>query len=325
MKRLVSGIQPTGQMHLGNYLGAVKNWVTHQEQYDSFFFLADLHSLTTVYEQPAQLREDKWNLALDLLSVGIDPNKAHLFFQSDVPQHNQLHLILSMITPLPWLTRVPTYKGKKEEIQDKDLDTYGFLGYPVLQTADILLYKGDVVPVGKDQLPHLELAREITRRFNHLYTPIFPEPDAQLTSTPFLAGTDGRKMSKSYNNTIPINSSEEAVTKQVMRMVTDPNRVQRTDPGNPDICSVFAYHTLFNTADRTQEIKQDCQAGRIGCVDCKRECALKLNAELAPFRDRRHTLSKDKDTVHDILSTGAAKARAIAEHTMAQVHEVIGL
>ena len=323
--RLLSGIQPTGKMHLGNYLGAIQNWVSLQSTYDSYFMIVDLHSLTSVYENPGQLRIDKQNLALDLLAAGIDPEKACLFYQSDVPEHSELHLILSMITPLPWLTRVPSYKSKIEEIKDKDLDTYGFLGYPVLQAADILLYKATTVPVGKDQLPHLELAREIARRFNHFYGPLFPEPAEALTNFPILPGLDGRKMSKSYQNTLPISESPETLNKLMMGMLTDPARVKRTDPGHPDICPVFAYHSIYNTQERRTEIESQCKEALIGCVACKKECASLVVDSLETFRQNRKRFENDLSEVENLLKKGAEKARKTASETLNEVKKAVGL
>ncbi len=324
-QRLVSGIQPTGKMHLGNYLGAVKNWLSLQGQYDSYFMIADLHSLTTVYENPAQLRADKLELATDLLAAGIDPNTACLFFQSDVPEHSELHLILSMMTPTPWLTRVPTYKSKIDDIKDKDLDTYGFLGYPVLQSADILVYKADVVPVGKDQLPHLELAREICRRFNHFYGTVFPEPQDMLTEHAVLPGLDGRKMSKSYGNTIPLNETSEQTQKRVMSMFTDPTRLRRTDPGHPESCPVYSFHQTFSDPARTLEIAEQCKTAVLGCVDCKKECAAQVITYLKPFREKREAFSTNPDEVNRLLKQGAEKARGIASDTLKTVKKAIGL
>lgn len=325
-KRLVSGIQPTGKMHLGNYFGAVSNWVRLQDDFEAFYFLADLHSLTSVYEDPSQVRQDKLNLAMDLLACGLDPQKCCLFIQSDVPEHSELHLILSMITPLPWLLRVPTYKGKKEELKNKDLDTYGFLGYPVLQAADIIIYKALFVPVGEDQLPHLELTREIVRRFNSLYKiNLFPEPQAQLTSFPVLPGLDGRKMSKSYANTIPISATPAEVEKLVLKMLTDPARKLRTDKGNPDICPVFQYHKLLNTQARQSEIAEGCRSASIGCVDCKKECAGLLLKILEPIYMKRQELAKAPDYVKGVLKKGSEKARTIAAETLVEVKKAVGL
>ncbi len=325
MKRLISGIQPTGKMHLGNYLGAISNWVKLQDNYDSYFLIADLHSLTTVYEHPQKLRDDKLDLAIDLLSCGIDPEKCCLCYQSDVPEHAELFLVLSMMSPLPWLTRVPSYKGKIEELKEKDLDTYGFLGYPVLQAADIMLYKGEIVPVGHDQIPHLELAREIARRFNHLYQPIFPEPAHLLTEFPVLPGLDGRKMSKSYGNTIPLSTPVDEMRKLVLGMFTDPNRKRRSDPGNPDICPVFAYHKIYNNPKRIGEIHLDCSTAQIGCVQCKSEFADLLIESLKEYRQRREMFLRDPGEINRILKKGAEKARAIASETLGEVKRVIGL
>ncbi len=311
-------------MHLGNYLGSVKSWVENQETFSTFLMIADLHSLTSVYENPGALRETKFNLVCDLLALGIDPERCTLFFQSDIPEHSELHLILSMITPLPWLYRVPSYKSKMEDIHDKDLDTYGFLGYPVLQAADILLYKANVVPVGKDQLPHLELTREIARRFNHYYGPVFPEPADLLTQFPTLPGLDGRKMSKSYGNTIPISGTADETQKLVMKMFTDPARIHRSDPGHPDICPVFAYHQIFNK-DRVEPIRQGCESATLGCVDCKRECAAQVIDYLAPFRAKRETLSKDPGEIHALMQAGAGKARQVATQTLREVKTAVGL
>ncbi|MFC1754303.1 tryptophan--tRNA ligase [Thermoproteota archaeon] len=324
-KRIVSGIQPTGQMHLGNYLGAVSNWIALQDTYDSYFFIADLHALTSVYENPSSLKQDKFNLALDLLAAGLDPEKGGVFFQSDVPEHSELHALLSMITPLPWLMRVPTYKDKQNELKEKHLDTYGFLGYPVLQAADILIYKADAVPVGRDQLPHLELTREIARRFNHFYGQVFTEPADIVTKTPLLPGTDGRKMSKSYNNTIPISEPSEALQKRVMSMFTDPARQRKNDPGHPDQCPVFAYHQIYNSKERQTAIEHDCKKGAIGCVECKREFAILLDNSLADFRERRDTLMKSPDMIYEVLLCGAKRARNVARKTLEQVKQAINL
>lgn len=324
-QRLLSGIQPTGQMHLGNYLGAVVNWVELQHQFESFFFIADYHALTTLYENPAQLRTCKFELAIDLLAAGLDPDKCCLFYQSDVPAHAELHLLLSMITPLPWLERVPTYKEKISEINDKDLDTYGFLGYPLLQAADIIIYKAGVVPVGKDQLPHLELTREVARRFNHLYGNVFPEPMERMTLIPTLPGTDGRKMSKSYGNIIPLSSSEDDMRKLVMGMFTDPERKRRQDPGTPEKCPVYNYQQIINRADRVAEIAGLCRTAGIGCVDCKKECAQTMLDYFAAFRERRARFLQSPDLVRDILAAGAKRAGDVAGQTMAEVKTAIGL
>ncbi|MFA5878802.1 MAG: tryptophan--tRNA ligase [Candidatus Margulisiibacteriota bacterium] len=324
-KRLMSGIQPTGKMHLGNYFGAITNWVNLQHDYESYFVIVDLHSLTTIYEDPSQLRKNKLDLALDLIAAGIDPEQSYLFFQSDVPEHSELHLLLSMITPLPWLTRVPTYKGKIKELKEKNLDTYGFLGYPVLQTADIILYKAEVVPIGEDQLPHLELAREIVRRFNSIYkTNYFPEPAAKMTKAAVLPGLDGRKMSKSYNNTIPLTGSSEEITKLVLRMFTDPNRKFKTDPGNPDICPVFEYHKLLANPDRF-EIAANCRKASIGCVDCKKKCAQEITKITEPIYQKRKELENNLDYVKNVLQENALKVREKTTKTITEIKNLVGL
>ncbi|MBT6121678.1 tryptophan--tRNA ligase [bacterium] len=324
-KRLVSGIQPTGQMHLGNYLGAIQNWVDLQNKYESFLMIADLHSLTTLYEGTSSLKSNKMELALDLLASGIDPEKCCFYFQSDIKEHSELHLILSMLTPIPWLTRVPNYKGKIEELKEKNLDTYGFLGYPVLMAADILLYKAQTVPVGHDQIPHLELTREIARRFNHLYGDVFPIPEEILTKHPVVIGTDGKKMSKSYNNTIPINSSSEDITKLSMKMITDPNRIKRTDPGNPEICPVFSFQKIYNSPDRVQEIETLCKKGEIGCVQCKKEMGSLIGDSLSDFREKRSELKSNKKNVEEILRDGQLKAKKTASETMKEVKNALKL
>ena len=323
MDRLVSGIQPTGKMHLGNWMGAVHNWVKLQSTFRSFFFIADLHSLTTIYEDPSQLRQHRIELAKDLFASGIDPNMSTLFFQSDVAEHSELHVVFSMITPLPWLERVPTYKDKIDEIREKDLNTYGFLGYPVLQAADILLYKASAVPVGKDQLPHLELTREIARRFNHFYAPIFPEPSDMITDFPSLPGLDGRKMSKSYGNTIPLSSSSHEVNDLVRSMLTDPARVRKTDPGHPAVCPVFSYHKIFSTSEVISAVEAECKAGQIGCIACKQQCAAAINLQLDPVRERRDQWTDH--AVAEALQSGAKTAKTMAAHTMSEVRSAIGL
>ena len=324
-KRLLSGIQPTGKVHLGNYIGAIQNWVELQDSYETFLMIADLHALTSTYEQTESLSSIKLELAIDLLASGIDPEKCSLFIQSEIPEHSELHLIFSMITPLGWLERVPTYKSKIQEIKGKDLNTYGFLGYPLLQATDILLYKADIVPVGEDQLPHLELTREIGRRFNHLYSNCFPDPQHKLTKTSLLIGLDGRKMSKSYQNTIPLSESSEQTEKKLLKMISDSNRVRRDDPGNPDICSVFSYHKLFTSIEKQKEIHKDCQTAKLGCFDCKKMCADSLNKKLQPIREKRESLRKNTNLVKDILNEGTHKARKIAKNTLGEIKEKVKL
>lgn len=323
-KRVLSGIQPTGRLHLGNLIGALENWVKLQEKYECFFEIADLHALTSIYDETQGLKEDIREVAIDLLSVGIDPKKSTLFVQSDVPEHSELHLILSMITPLPWLERVPTYKGKIKELKEKDLGTYGFLGYPVLQAADILIYKGELVPVGADQLPHLELTREIGRRFNYFYKEIFPLPQDVLTEVPVLPGVDGRKMSKSYGNTINISDSPSVLKEKVNSMITDPARVKREDKGHPDICPVYAYHKIFNKS-KTDEISKKCKRAEIGCVECKKMLTDILLEYLSPIHKKRKEIERNPKVVEEILKGGAKKASLIAKKTLTEVKQVMGI
>ncbi len=323
-KRVLSGIQPTGKLHLGNYIGALQNWVELQDKYDCYFFIADLHALTTAYDETENLRETIRDVAIDLISVGVDPKKCCLFKQSDVPEHAELHLIFSMITPLPWLERVPTYKSKIKELKDKDLGTYGFLGYPVLQAADILIYKAEFVPVGQDQLPHLELSREIARRFNYFYKEIFPLPKDLLTEVPVLPGLDGRKMSKSYGNVIELADSPEVIKKKVGSMITDPARVKREDKGHPDVCVVYDYHKIFNEKI-SKEIAKKCKNADIGCVECKKILSEKLIEMLKPIRDKRKELEAKGKSVEEILKSGAVRARKESSKTMEEVKSTMGL
>src|ERR1035438_3395817 len=268
-KRVLSGMRSTGKLHLGNYVGALENWVRMQDEYDCFFFIADWHALTTDYADTSRLKENSVDVLLDWLAAGLDPAKCVMFIQSHVPAHAELHLLFSMITPLGWLERVPTYKEQRENIKDKDLGTYGFLGYPVLQSADILIYKADVVPVGEDQVAHVELTREIARRFNGFYGEVFPEPKSLLTPAPKLPGTDGRKMSKSYGNTIMLTDPEAVVRQKLKTMVTDPARVRRSDPGNPDVCPVGDLHKIFSDPATLAKVNEGCRSARIGCIECK--------------------------------------------------------
>lgn len=314
-KTILSGIKPTGQMHLGNLLGALLNWKNLQDQYNCFFMIADYHALTTVYEDTSSVAKDTEDLKINLLAIGLDPRKCNLFVQSDVYCHAELHLLLSMITPLPWLMRVPTYKGTIQELKEKDLNTYGFLGYPLLQSADILIYQADFVPVGKDQIPHLELTREIARRFNSMFNPVFKEPMELLTSNTSLNGTDGRKMSKSYNNTINVFETEASLNQKIKSMITDPQKIRKDDPGHPEICNVFAYHKIFNQANELN-IKQECLAGNRGCVMCKQECAEALLAFLSPFWQKKEELLKNPQLVKEVYAEGAKKARETAEATL---------
>ena len=324
MARILSGIQPSGKLHLGNLIGAVSNWAVLQSKYESFFFIADLHALTTGYGDTKDFANSIRDLAIDLLSAGIDPEKATLFIQSQVPEHSELHLIFSMITPLSWLERVPTYKSKIDELKEIDLATYGFLGYPVLQAADILIYKADLVPVGQDQLPHLELTREIARRFNNLYSNIFPEPKEILTSFPVIAGLDGRKMSKSYGNAIAISDPADVIKKKINSAVTDPARIKKDDPGHPEVCVVYSYHKIYG-ASEAPGIAQKCTSGTIGCVSCKALLCEKLVKNLEPIRQKRLELEKDPKKVDDILEEGRKRAGEEARKTLAQVKKAMNL
>lgn len=325
VKRLLSGIQSTGNMHLGNYFGAVKNWVAMQEEYDAYYMIADLHALTTSYEETSNIARNTIEVVAELIASGIDVDKSTLFVQSKVHEHAELHLILSMITPLPWLERVPTYKSKKEEMKGKDLNTYGFLGYPVLQAADILLYEADVVPVGKDQAPHLELTREIARRFNFLYgTDLLKDPKEKFTEFPVLPGLDGQKMSKSYGNAIYLADEDDVIQSKLKTMFTDPQRLRRNDPGRPEICPVFAFQKIFNDG-LTDQISMDCQSAAIGCVDCKKQLAEKMIEFIKPIRQRRAELLADRAELDRLIIKGTNKARVTAANTLDQVTKAIRL
>lgn len=323
-KRVLSGMQPSGLMHLGNYLGALENWKALQGTYDCYFFVADWHALSTNYADTSRLREFVREMLIDWLAAGIDPARATVFVQSRIPEHAILHLLFSMMTPVSWLERNPTYKEKQEEIKEKDLSTYGFLGYPVLQAADILLYKPDFVPVGKDQLPHLELTREVARRFNDLYkSPVFPEPKEHLTKFPKVLGTDGRKMSKSYHNTINLSDSEPVVRQKLKTMVTDPARVRRTDPGNPEVCPVYDFHKIFSPLPVLEEVKVGCTTAGIGCIDCKKLVADRLVAQLAPMWENRAAMMKAPSRLDDIVQDGSQRAAAVAKATLREATEAM--
>jgi tryptophanyl-tRNA synthetase len=320
--RIFSGMRPTGRLHLGNLLGALDNWVKLQDEYECVFAVVDWHALTTGYEDTGEIRENTRNLVIDYLSAGIDPEKSLVIKQSDVKQHAELSLLLSMITPLSWLERCPTYKEQLRELTGREIMTHGFLGYPVLMAADILVYRAQVVPVGEDQLPHIELAREIARRFNFLYEPVFPEPQERLNEVVLLPGTDGRKMSKSYGNIIEMSASAEEVKNIVANMVTDPKRIRRRDPGDPDVCSVYAFHKVFRKLG-LDDIREECKSAGIGCVECKRQLADSLNEYLEPIRDRRDAIQRNPGIIHEVLEQGARKARAIAEATLEDVRQAM--
>jgi tryptophanyl-tRNA synthetase len=368
-------MRPTGRLHLGNLVGALQNWVKLQDEYDSFHFVADWHMLTTGYENTRDLRQDTWEMVADWLACGLNPSKATFFVQSRLPEHAELHLLFSMVTPLGWLERVPTYKEQLENIKDRDINTYGFLGYPLLQAADILMYKANAVPVGEDQVPHVELTREVARRFNLVFgelravntvgtgarhplggapdmkalvsgdfseasleqkaeylnkglvelQPIFPEPEALLTSAPRLPGTDGRKMSKSYGNAIFLTDAPEVVSKKLATMVTDPARKRRSDPGNPDVCPVFDLHKIFSLPVAIDRVNRECRTAEIGCVDCKKLAAGHLNTYLAPIQERRKPYEQNPQKVWDVLEEGTEKARQVARKTMAEVRKAVNL
>jgi tryptophanyl-tRNA synthetase len=317
--RVLSGMRPTGRLHLGHLFGALENWKRLQETYECFFFVADWHALTTEYAETKPLKENIREMVIDMLAAGIDPGKATLFLQSALHEHAELHLLLSMITPVPWLERNPTYKEQQQELATKDLSTYGFLGYPVLMAADILLYKADRVPVGIDQVPHLELAREIARRFNHLYGPVFVEPEALLTEFPKVPGTDGRKMSKSYGNAIYLADAPDQVAAKIKPMVTDPARVRRHDPGNPDLCPVFDLHRVFTpTAERDAVIDPGCRTAGIGCLDCKGILLTHMLPALQPIYEKRLELATRPEVAREVLEAGSARARLVASETLAE-------
>ncbi len=323
-RRVLSGMQPSGLMHLGNYLGALENWKALQEEYDCYFFVADWHALSTNYADTSRIRMFVREMLIDWLAGGIDPERSTIFIQSRIPEHAILHLLLSMMAPLSWLERNPTYKEKQDEIKEKDLTTYGFLGYPVLQAADILLYKPDFVPVGKDQLPHLELTRELARRFNDIYkATVFPEPKEYLTRFPKVVGTDGRKMSKSYNNTINLSDTEPVVRQKLKTMVTDPARIRRTDPGNPDLCPVYEFHKIYSSQAIQDQVNQDCRTAAIGCIDCKKLVADRMVEQLTPIWDKRAKLTQEPSRVGDIVEAGSKRAAAVAGATLREVNEAM--
>jgi len=324
-QRVVSGMRPTGKLHLGHYLGVLKNWLKLQQDHECFFFVADWHSLTTEYENPAKVRESTRDIVIDWLAAGIDPEKSTIFVQSRVPEHAELHLLLSMITPISWLERVPSYKELKAELKDRDLSTYGFLGYPLLQTADVAIYDGNLIPVGQDQLAHIELSREIVRRFNHLYGETLVEPKSLLTESPKLLGTDGRKMSKSYNNSIYLSEDLKELEKKVLGMVTDPARKRRTDPGNPEICPVFDYHKLFSTPEEIQKVDAGCRSAAIGCIDCKRIFLSHLIPFLKEHQERRKKFEENPKILDEILDAGQQRAREQAQKTLKLVYERMGI
>lgn len=318
-------MRPTGKLHLGNLHGALTNWKRLQEEYECFFFVADWHALTSEYQETNFIKEFIWEMLIDWLSVGLDPNKSTLFIQSKLPEHAELHLIFSMITPIPWLERNPTYKEQIKELVEKDLNTYGFLGYPVLQAADILIYKANFVPVGVDQLPHVELTREIARRFNYLYKEVFPIPEPILTEMPKILGIDGRKMSKSYHNAIYLSDPPKVIREKTLQMFTDKTRLRKTDPGHPDICNVFSFHKLYTSPEKVSQIEEDCKKARIGCVECKKLLAENLINGLAPLQEKRQYYQEHLEELKDIIDAGIKKARSVATTTLEEAKEAIGI
>jgi len=324
-KRILSGMRPTGKLHLGNLHGALENWIALQNKgdYDCYYFVADWHALTTEYSNTDRLRENTDDMVIDWLSTGLDPAKSTLFIQSSIKEHAELYVILSMITPLTWLERNPTYKEMKAELADRDLGTFGFLGYPVLQAADIIMYKAYGVPVGVDQLPHVELTREIAKRFNFLYREIFPLPEPLLTDVPKLLGIDGRKMSKSYENSIYISDRGDVLKKKVAAMFTDPQRMRRNDPGRPHLCNVFTFHQIYSPSDDVDEISSACKRAGIGCTDCKKRLAARILEGMQAIHDRQDYYRCHIEEVREIIEDGNSRATKIAHMTMAEVREAV--
>jgi len=323
-KLVLSGMRPTGKLHLGHLVGALSNWKKLQSEYQCFFMVADWHALMSEYKDPSIIKESSFDNVVDWLSCGIDPESAIIFIQSQVKEHLELYMILSCIVPLGWLERCPTYKEQKRELKEKDVSNYAFLGYPVLQSADILLYKAHYVPVGQDQLPHLEICREIVRRFDNFYKNIFPEPQPLLTEVPKLLGIDGRKMSKSYNNAIYLSDSNAVIKKKVASMFTDPKRIRKTDPGHPDKCNVYSYYKVFKQ-DLAPEVHHWCVNAELGCTECKAKLADVLGEHLRPIQEKRDSLLKHKNKVLDILEDGRKKAQKVASVTIEKIRQVQGL
>jgi tryptophanyl-tRNA synthetase len=332
-QRVLSGMRPTGRLHLGNYMGALYNWAKLQHEYECYFFIADYHALTTDYADTSKLKENKREVVLDFLAAGLDPKLCTIFVQSKVPAHFELNDMLAMITPLSWLERVPSYKDQQEQLREKDLATIGFLGYPLLQSADILVYQASFVPVGQDQAAHVEITREIARRFNHIFgrnlpdpwPEILPEPNVMLTPSPKLPGLDGRKMSKSYGNTILLSETETDIRAKLKTMVTDPARIRRTDPGNPDVCPVFDLHKVFSHGAVQAEAAEGCRSAGIGCIQCKGWLANAVVKELAPIQERRRYFEAHPDEVAAILEEGNARANVRANQTMQEVRAAVGI
>jgi len=323
--RILSGMQPSGRLHLGNYVGALANWVRLQETHACFYMVADWHAVSTNYAETDRITLYTREMLIDWLAAGLDPARSTIFIQSKIPEHAVLHLLLSMIVPVPWLERNPTYKEQQEQLASRDLTTYGFLGYPVLQSADILLYRAEEVPVGQDRLPHLELTREIARRFNHVYRSVFPEPKALLTEAPKLPGTDGRKMSKSYNNAIFLSDPEPTVREKLRTMVTDPARKRRSDPGNPDVCPVFDLQKIFSSPSTIERINVECRTAAIGCLDCKALVADAIVDRFKPIWERRAVLAADPASLDRVVREGVERAQSVARETLASVNDAMHL
>ena len=322
-ERIFSGMRPTGRLHLGHLVGALENWVKLQDRFQCVYGIVDWHALTSEYRSVDGIGDHVIEIAIDWLSAGIDPEKSTLMVQSLVPEHAELHLLLSMIVPLPWLERVPTYKEQMQQLREKDLSTYGFLGYPLLQSADILVYKAQRVPVGEDQVSHIELCREVARRFNHFYGTVFPEPQAELTVSPRLPGTDGRKMSKSYGNEIQLSEDPKEIRQKVVTMVTDPARVRRTDPGDPDKCPVFDHHRVFTDAEGQRWAAEGCRTAGIGCIDCKQRLLHHMTQVVEPLHEKRVALENNRSQVKEMLVEGSGRARSMARETMAEVRQAM--
>jgi tryptophanyl-tRNA synthetase len=323
-ERVLSGMQASGRVHIGNLVGAIQNWVRLQDKYECYYFVADWHALTTGYADPRAIRESVNDLLVNFLAAGLDPDKCTIFIQSRILEHAELHLLLSMITPLGWLERVPTYKEKQQQLKERDLATYGFLGYPLLQTADIIVYRASHVPVGVDQVPHLEISREIARRFNNFYGEVFPEPEALLTEFPKVPGIDGRKMSKTYGNAIYLSDAPGEVENKIRTMATDPARVKRTDRGTPELSPVFQLHKIFSSAEEQEQVAEGCRTAGIGCIDCKKVLIGNLFRVLEPIWAKRTELLNNPGLLREIAERGNEKARETAQETMALVREAMG-
>jgi len=316
-------MRPTGRLHLGHLVGALDNWIQMQDTHDCVFGIVDWHALTSEYQDVEKVNRNVVEIAIDWFAAGLDPERSIVMIQSQVPQHAELHLLFSMIVPVPWLERVPTYKEQQQQLKEKDLSTYGFLGYPLLQAADILVYKADTVPVGEDQVSHIELCREVARRFNNFYTPVFPEPQAKLTKAPKLPGTDGRKMSKSYGNEIQLSEDPKSVRQKVLTMMTDPARVRRHDPGNPDLCPVFDLHRVFTKEQGKEWAAEGCRTAGIGCIDCKKRLLEDLIPVIEPLHEKRVKLENNVAGLKETLFEGSRKARVIAEQTLDEVRQAM--